>query len=159
MSDSGLKDYYDRELHYLRQMGREFGQQHPEVAGALRLEDNRADDPHVERLLDGFAFLAARVHRRIDDDLTEISQSLLNVISPHYLRPIPALSIAQLQPDASVPASGYTLPAGSMLVAPPADGVRCRFQTCYETTLWPLSVSDAAWFSGPATDLGAGTRE
>jgi type VI secretion system protein ImpG len=159
MQDSGLKDYYERELRYLRELGREFGQQHPEVASALRLEDKHADDPHVERLLEGFAFLAARVHRRIDDDFPEITQALLNIVSPHYLRPIPSMSIAQMYPDPAVPANGYPIAAGSVLVAPPAEGVRCRFQTCYDVTLWPLSVSSVNWSTGMATDLGAIGRD
>ncbi len=159
MRDSGLKDYYERELRFLREMGREFGQQHQEIAATLRLEDNRSDDPHVERLLEGFAFLAARVHRRIDDDFSEISQSLLNVLYPHYLRPIPSMSMIQFHPDPSAPPQGFPIPAGSTLVAPPADGVRCRFQTCYDVTLRPLSVSEASWVPGHAVELGTLARD
>lgn len=159
MRDEGLKDYYEQELRYLREMGAEFAEQHEEIASALRLEENRADDPHVERLLEGFAFLAARVHRRIDDDFTEICQSLLNVVYPHYLRPIPSVSVVQLEPDPDSPTSGFRVPAGSTLVAPPADGVRCRFRTCYDTTLWPLRVADAAWQSPHGLDLGVRGHE
>jgi type VI secretion system protein ImpG len=159
MRDKGLKDYYEQELRYLRELGTEFGEQHEEIASSLRLEDTRCDDPHVERLLEGFAFMAARVHRRIDDDFSEICQSLLNVVYPHYLRPIPAMSIVRFDPDPGAPTSGFQIPAGSTLVAPAADGVRCRFRTCYESTIWPLQVSDAAWQSAHGLGLGVQARD
>jgi type VI secretion system protein ImpG len=159
MRDHGLKDYYEQELRYLRELGAEFADQHEEIASALRLADNQSDDPHVERLLEGVAFLAARVHRRIDDDFSEICQSLLNVIYPHYLRPIPAVSVVHLQPEPGAPASGFRIPRGSTLVAPPADGVRCRFRTCYDTAVWPLRVADAGWTAPSGLDLGTRTRD
>lgn len=159
MRDLELKDYYEQELRYLRELGREFGEQHQEIASGLRLEGSRVDDPHVERLLEGFAFLAARVHRRIDDDFSEICQSLLNVVYPHYLRPIPSMTVVWMEPDPGAPGSGFHVPAGSTLVAPPADGVRCRFRTCYDTTIWPLRVGDAAWRGARGLDLGAAAGE
>jgi type VI secretion system protein ImpG len=161
MIDDRLKDYYEEELRFLRRMGAEFAQQHEEVADALRLEPNRCDDPHVERLLEGFAFLAARVHRRIDDDFSEISQSLLNLIYPHYLRPLPSMSVVEFQPDPEQgsPTTGLTIEAGRTLVAPPAKGVRCRFRTCYDTTLWPIDILEARWQSPHQLDLGGTARD
>lgn len=161
MIDHRLKEYYEEELRFLRRMGADFARQHEEIADALRLEPNRCDDPHVERLLEGFAFLAARVHRRIDDDLTEISQGLLNVVYPHYLRPLPSMSVVQLQLDPSQGAAnaGFTVEAGRTLVAPPTRGVRCRFRTCYDTTLWPVEVVEARWQSPHELDLGGHARE
>ena len=103
MRDKRLLDYYNRELRYLRALGAEFAEQYRDVASRLRLEPNRAEDPHVERLLQGVAFLTARVHLRIDDDFPEISQALLNVVYPHYLRPTPAMSIVQFRPEARTP--------------------------------------------------------
>ena len=145
MIDPRLKEYYEEELRFLRRLGADFAKQHEEIADGLRLEPNRCDDPHVERLLEGFAFLAARVHRRIDDDLTEISQSLLSLVYPHYLRPLPSMTVVEFQPDPDQggPSSGFLIEAGRNLVAPPTKGVRCRFKTCYDTTLWPLEVVDA----------------
>ena len=159
MRDLGLKDYYEQELRYLREMGSEFAQQHSEIAAGLRLEANRCDDPHVERLLEGVAFLAARVHRRIDDDFSDICQALLSVVYPHYLRPIPSVSIIQFHPDKGAPGAGYTIPAGSELVAPPADKVRCRFRTAYDTTIWPLEIREAEWVRAHALELGSAARD
>src|ERR1039457_3976458 len=93
-----LLEYYERELTYLRQMGGEFARKYPKVAGRLLLDPDRCDDPHVNRLLEGFALLAARVHRRIDDDFPEISESLTRIIHPGYLRPIPSMTTVEGQP-------------------------------------------------------------
>ncbi len=113
-----LLEYYERELTYLRQMGGEFARKYPKVAGRLLLDPDRCDDPHVNRLLEGFAFLAARVHRRIDDDFPEISESLTRIIHPGYLRPIPSMTIVECQPDPAQgkKTAGMRIPRGTPLV-------------------------------------------
>jgi type VI secretion system protein ImpG len=142
-----LLEYFERELSFLRRSGAEFSKRYPKIASRLLLEPNKCDDPHVERLLEGFAFLAARVHLKIDDDFSEVSEALLNVLSPHYVRPIPSLSLVQfeLDPEQGKLTSGLDLPRGSLLDSRPVRGVPCRFQTCYDTTLWPVTVEEAAW--------------
>ena len=142
-----LKLHYEAELKYLRQMGAEFKKQYPKIADRLLLDETVAKDPHVERLLEGFAFLAARIHKRLDDDFPEITDAMLNVVYPHYVRPLPSLSIAELKPD---PAQGkqtahITIPRGSRLFTRPSQGVTCRFQTCFETTVWPVELAEATW--------------
>jgi len=94
-----LKSYFESELTFLRQMGAEFAEKHPKIAARLVLEPDRCEDPHVERLLEAFALLAARVHLRIDDDFPRITEALLNILYPHYLRPIPSMSIAEFHSD------------------------------------------------------------
>lgn len=142
-----LLHYYEQELAYLRRMGAEFAKKYPKVASRLELEANKCEDPHVERLLEGVAFLAARVHLRIDDDFPEISESLLNVVFPHYVRPIPSLSLVQfhLDPEQGQLTTGLEIPRGSALYSRPVGGVPCRFRTCYDTTLWPVQVADVEW--------------
>jgi type VI secretion system protein ImpG len=142
-----LLEYYERELTYLRRLGGEFARKYPKVAGRLHLEPNKSDDPHVERLLEGVAFLAARVHRRIDDDLPELSEALLNVSHPHFIRPIPSCTIAQfhLDPLQGVLTDGFRIPRGTALFTRAAGGETCRFRTCESLTLWPIEVRDAEW--------------
>jgi hypothetical protein len=82
--------HYSQELTYLRYLGAEFANKYPKVAGRLLLEAGKCEDPHVERLLEGFAFLAARIHTKIDDEFPEVIESLLSVLYPYYLRPIPS---------------------------------------------------------------------
>jgi type VI secretion system protein ImpG len=143
-----LLGYYERELTYLRQMGGEFARKYPKVAGRLMLDPDRCDDPHVSRLLEGFAFLAARVHRRIDDDFPEISESLTRIIHPGYLRPFPAMTIVECQPDPAQgkKTAGMRIPRGTPLVTKATvDGLPCRFLTGYDVDLWPFSVASAEW--------------
>src|SRR3954468_7850762 len=91
--------YYERELQFIRQMAQEFARQYPAAAGRLLLEPNRSVDPHVERLIEAFALLAGRAQHKIDDEFPELTDSLLSVLYPHYLAPVPSLAVVQFVPD------------------------------------------------------------
>ena len=138
MSDA-LLPYYNRELAALRRQGAEFAEAHPKIAGRLRLAPDAVDDPHVERLLEGVAFLGARVQSRLDDEFPELTDALLGVLYPHYLAPVPSCAIMQFHcpPDLDGPAQ---LPAGLALDAEPVRGERCRFRTAWTETLWPIEI-------------------
>ncbi len=143
-----LLEYYERELSYLRQMGGEFAHKYPQVAGRLLLDPDHCEDPHVNRLLEGFALLAARVHRRIDDDFPEISEALIQIIHPGYLRPIPSMTVVECQADPAQgkKTAGVCVPKGSPLVTKATvEGLPCRFRTAYDVELWPFSVAAAEW--------------
>ena len=144
-----LLTYYERELSYLRHLGAEFAEKNPKIAGRLLLEAGESKDPHVERLLEGFAFLAARVHLKIDDDFPEISEALLSILYPHYIRPIPAMTIVEMHLDADQGGAmtPQQVPRGSGLNSRPVGGVPCQFKTCFDTTVWPLKVKSANWTS------------
>ena len=94
MSDS-LLPYYERELAAIRGLAGEFAAANPKIAGRLRLSGDAVDDPHVARLLEGVAFLAARVHHRLDDEFPELTDALLETLYPHYLAPVPSCTIVQ----------------------------------------------------------------
>jgi type VI secretion system protein ImpG len=140
-----LLTYYERELSYLRQLGQEFGQSYPKVAGRLLLEAGKCEDPHVERLIQAVAFLTARIHRKLDDEFPEITDALLGILYPHYLAPIPSMSIVEFVPDPEQGklTAGYTIARGTQLYSRPIEGVQCRFQTAYPVTLWPIEVVGA----------------
>jgi len=142
-----LLAYYERELTFLRQMGAEFAERYPKIAARLLLEPDRCEDPHVERLIEAFAFLAARVHLKLDDDFPEITEALLSVLYPHYIRPIPSMTVVEfhLDPEQGKLSTGLHIPRGSVLYSRPVDGAPCKFRTCYDTTLWPVTVSEAQW--------------
>jgi type VI secretion system protein ImpG len=142
-----LLDYYERELTFLRQMGAEFAAKYPKVASRLLLEPDRCEDPHVERMVEAFAFLAARVHLKIDDEFPEITEALLGILFPHYVRPVPSMSVVEfhLDPEQGKLTTGLKIPRGSLLYSRPVGGVPCRFRTCYDTTLWPVAVAEAQW--------------
>jgi type VI secretion system protein ImpG len=139
--------YYERELTYLRQTGAQFAEKYPKVAARLLLEADKCEDPHVERLLEAFAFLAARVHMKIDDEFPEITESLLGIVYPHFIRPIPSMSIVQFQldPEKGKLTTGMRVERNSVVYSRPVDGVPCKFRTCYDATLWPISVAAAEW--------------
>jgi type VI secretion system protein ImpG len=134
-----LHAYYNRELGYLRKLAAEFAEQHPKIAGRLRLSGEATDDPHVERLLQGFAFIAARIHRKLDDDFPELTQGLLEILYPHYLAPIPSMAVVELaaRPDLASP---LEVKPGTLIDAGPVQGDTCRFRTAYPVTLWPIQI-------------------
>lgn len=143
-----LLNYYERELTYIRQMGAEFAQKYPKLAGRLLLEPDRCEDPHVERLLEGFALLAARVHLKINDDFPEISTALLESLYPHYIRPIPSMSVVQFQLDPKgKTTTSLQIPKGSPLLSNRINGNYCKFRSAYDVTMWPLEVKECSWRS------------
>lgn len=148
---SDLLPYYERELSFLRQIAAEFAERYPKIAGRLAIEPDKCDDPHVERLIQAFAFLAARIQRKIDDEFPEITESFLGILWPHYLAPIPSMSIVQfsLDPEQAKLQTGHTIPAESVLSSRPVEGTPCRFRTCYPVTIWPVDLLSAR-FEPPA---------
>src|SRR5260370_9522721 len=130
-------------------MGADFAEKYPKVASRLLLEPTRCEDPHVERLIEAAAFLSARVHLKIDDEFPEIPDALLTVLYPHYIRPIPSMTVAQLHldPDQGKLAGGLPIPRASMLYSRPVEGYPCKFRTCYDPILWPLSIAEAQWLT------------
>ncbi|CAH2602712.1 Protein ImpG/VasA [Rhodovastum atsumiense] len=160
MSDS-LLPVYNRELDALRTLAGSFAEAHPKVAGRLRLGPGVVDDPHVARLLEGVAFLCARVQQRLDDEFPEITDALLGALYPHYLAPVPAAAIVQFaaRPDLRVK---VTLPAGTKLETDPVRGEPCRFRTTGDTTLWPVTIESARLtglpLAAPANPAAKGAR-
>ncbi len=146
MSDD-LLHYYERELSFVRKSGVDFARRYPKIAARLQLESTRSEDPHVERLIEGFALLAARVQHKIDEDAPEISEALLGLLYPQHVRPIPSASLVELSLDPAQGqlTAGFTIPRGAELRSRPVSGAVSRFRTCYDTTVWPLTVADARW--------------
>lgn len=160
MQDDLLR-YYERELTYLRQLGAEFGRQYPKVASRLQLEATRCEDPHVERLLEGFSFLTARIQRRLDDDFPEISESLLEMLHPQIVRPLPAMSVVEMQLDPAQGRApeGFAVARGSILHSKPVGGAPCVFRTTYPVVLYPLSIASAEWTIPSRIGAGASGRD
>jgi type VI secretion system protein ImpG len=111
----------------------------------------QCSDPHVERLIESFAFLTARLQRRIDGEFPDITSSLLGVMYPHLVDPIPPLAIAQftVDPLQTKITSGHVIPRETPLFSQTASGLTCRFRTCYPVTLYPFELASAG-FESPA---------
>ncbi|RKG84539.1 type VI secretion system baseplate subunit TssF [Corallococcus terminator] len=132
--------YYLSELTYLREMGRAFGLANPSVAGLLV---ERGADPDVERLLEGFAFLTARIRERLDDNVPEMVHGLTELLLPHYLRPLPATTIVEFTPQVRALRGRSRIPAGAEVASQPLDGTSCVFRTTSDVDLMPLTLQDA----------------
>ncbi|QGJ71942.1 Type VI secretion system baseplate subunit TssF [Planctomycetales bacterium 10988] len=161
MGTEALFPYYERELIYIRQIAQEFAQKYPAAAGRLMIEANRSSDPHIERLIESFAFLAGRVRHKLDDEFPELTDALLSVIAPHYLRPIPSMAIAQfvIDPSRGALPEGFDIPPKSELRSPRVGDVACRYRTVYPTKLWPLEIRKARLQAPPyPTDFRAPRR-
>ena len=160
-----LLPHYERELAFLHSASKEFSARYPRVAGQLQLGADSAD-PHVERLIQSFALLSARIQKRLDDDFPLFTEAFLEVLYPHYLRPFPSCSIAQFDVGslAGQMSQAGSVERGSLLTTRPVRGVTCKFRTAYEVQLLPLKLSALSFKSavhapegtpvpGPATSL------
>lgn len=132
--------YYNNELSFLRASGSDFGKANPKIAGHLSLNHKGFEDPHVARLIESFAFLTARIHRKIDDDLPELADALLDVLYPHYLLPVPSLSIVQFNANPNA-TGGYLLPNKTDIENSSNYGHACQFTTCYDVMLYPIEIT------------------
>lgn len=144
--DDSLLSYYEQELTYIREMGAEFGRKYPKIAGRLLLEADKSEDLHVERLIEAFAFISGRIHKKIDDDFPEITQSLLNIVYPHYVAPIPSMTIVRFDPiRQNLTEAGINIPKGTALFSQPVAGSPLNFRTSMPVVLWPVEVTGAGF--------------
>ena len=153
--DPRLLRYYNRELQHLREMGGEFAKEFPKIASRLGLDGFECADPYVERLLEGFGFMAARVQLKVDAEFPRFTQHMLEMVYPHYLAPTPSMAVVQFQPDLGEGglASGFVVPRGSILRSVLGKGERtpCEYRTAQDVTLWPLELAEAEYFTGAAS--------
>jgi len=149
--DPRLLLYYNRELQYIRESGQEFAKEFPKIAGRLGLETLECTDPYVERLLESFAYLTARVQLKIDSEFPHFAQQLLHMVYPHYLSPTPSMAVVQLQPSLTEGSlsDGFKIPRGSALksVIGRGEQTACEYRTAHEVTLWPLEITGAEYTS------------
>jgi type VI secretion system protein ImpG len=147
--DPRLLRYYNQELRYLREMGAEFAREFPKIAGRLGMEGMEVSDPYVERLIEGCAFLAARVQLKQDAEFPELSQRLIEMISPNLAAPVPSMLVARIQcaKDSNL-VNGFRVPRGSALLGSETalSRTRCEFRTAQDVVLTPITVTSAEYF-------------
>ncbi|QCR36016.1 type VI secretion system baseplate subunit TssF [Nissabacter sp. SGAir0207] len=144
MDDLTLR-YYDAEMRYLLEAGEEFARAHPDRAAMLNLDKAGARDPYVERLLEGFAFLMGRLREKLDDDLPELTEGLVSLLWPHYLRTIPSMSVVAFTPDWQQMKEPMHIEKGFEVLSRPVGekGTRCRYTTTREVNVLPLALDRA----------------
>lgn len=152
--DPRLLRHYNEELSYLREAAREFGDEHEAVAGRLGLKTPTDPDPYVERLLEGVAFLGARVQLKLADQYPEFTHHLLHAIQPHYLAPMPSICVAGFEPKDGdqILLKGHLVKRGTMLTATATDqdNAAVQFRTGHDVTLWPIRISEVEYLSSRA---------
>jgi type VI secretion system protein ImpG len=158
--DPRLLRHYDQELQFVREMGAEFATEFPKIAGRLGLEAFECLDPYVERLLEGFAFLAARVQLKLEAEFPTFTQNLLDVVYPHFLAPTPSMAIVDFKPDllGGKFENGYQIPRDTPLFSILGKGevTSCEFRTAQDVVIWPVVVSDVQYLSGSAAVSSVG---
>ena len=161
--DPRLLRLYESELAYIREVGGEFAREFPKIAARLSLGSLEVADPYVERLLEGFALLTARVQLKMEAEFPTFTQSLLQMVYPHYLGPTPAMAVVQFQPEATLRGlpDGVRLPAGTELrsLLGTEDQTNCEFRTAHEVRLLPIELAEASYIASPAAVAALGLPE
>ena len=158
--DTRLLRHYEQELAYLRKMGAEFAASYPRIAEGLGMDGTEVLDPYVERILEGAAFLSARVQLELELQYPAFAAHLFEIVYPQVLAPMPSVMIAEFHPDMANTAleAGHLLPRGTRVTAMPVErsSTRCEFRTAQDVTLWPLTVSEAEYIDGRGALVAAG---
>ncbi len=151
--DPRLLRYYEKELQFIREMGSEFSRQYPKIASRLNMDGLECADPYVERLLEGFAFLTARVQLKMDAEYPQFTENLLDIIYPQYLSPTPSMAIVQFKPSLTEGAltEGFRIERGTVLRTAVGGSIQtsCSFLTAHNVDLWPIKIEDAVYIGHP----------
>ena len=158
--DTRILKHYETELAYLREMGAEFANAYPKIAARLGMDELEVLDPYVERLLEGSAFLSARVQLELELQYPQFTNNLLEVVYPHYLPPIPSMMIAELAPDMEngAIAEGFTFKRGTSLRSQQIEetNAACTFVTANDLTIWPIEITEAQYIDGRGELVASG---
>lgn len=145
--DKKFLDYYNKELTYMREMAQDFALHHPKIAARLGMHGIEIADPYVERLIEAFCFMSARIQIKLDAGFPLFTKRLLDIIYPNYTSPVPAMGVVQLKPDFKEGnlTQGYTVNRHSAFYTPitPGETTRCEFRNGHTVTLWPLEIIEA----------------
>jgi len=154
-SDRDMIELYGREIGYLRERGAEFAKDYPKIAARLGISGQVVADPHVERLIEAFAFLSARLQRELEAELPLFTNALLGVIYPQLACPLPAMAIAQFEidPKEAKLGSGYTIEKHTPVFASAQSGETCHFRTALPIALWPIEIKSAGIIPPELLDL------
>ena len=158
--DTRLLKHYETELAFVREMGAEFAQSYPKIASRLGMDGIEIDDPYVERLVESFAFLTSRIQLELDMRYPQFTQHLLEIVYPHYLAPVPAMFVAQFQPEKGLDKK-FTLKRGTKMQSALREGDRtaCEFRTAHDVDLWPIKIEEVQYFAGRGEMVAAGLGE
>ena len=155
--DRRLLRYYNQELQHLRSTAGDFAREFPKIASRLALDDFACGDPYVERLLEGFAFLAARVQLKLDAEFPQFTQSILETVYPNYLSPTPSMAVVGFTPELAAVdmENGYVIDRGTVLrsVIGKDELTACEYRTGHSVTIWPLKLTKGEYIARDLSSL------
>jgi type VI secretion system protein ImpG len=161
--DPRLLRLYDQELKFVRELGGEFATEFPKIAGRLGLDAFECADPYVERLLEGFAFLAARVQLKLESEFPTFTQNLLEIVYPHFLAPTPSMAVVNFKPDLQGGKfeNGYPIPRDTAMfgILGKGDVTACEFRTAHDVTIWPVTLTEVEYLAGTAAVSALGLTD
>ncbi|WP_090137929.1 type VI secretion system baseplate subunit TssF [Limnohabitans sp. DM1] len=156
-----LLQYYNEELTFMRESAGDFAAQHPKIARRLGMQGQDVADPYVERLIESFCYMSARMRIKLDAEFPRLTQRLLEVVYPNYVSPTPSMAVAQLHPKATEGdfSQGFVVPRGTSFYAkvPPGEVTSCQFRSSQDVTLWPLQI-ESAKLTGVPPDIPSPER-
>lgn len=155
--DTRLLKYYETELGFIREMGAEFAEAYPKIASRLGMDGIEINDPYVERMVESFAFLTSRIQLELDMRYPHFTQHMLEIIYPHYLAPVPAMTITQFVPEKGFD-KAHRIKRGTRMRSPLREGdqTACEFRTAHDVDLWPLEITEAQYFASRGEVVAAG---
>lgn len=161
--DPRLLRLYDQELKFVRELGGEFAAEFPKIAGRIGLDAFECADPYVERLLEGFAFLAARVQLKLESEFPTFTQNLLDIVYPHFLAPTPSMAVVNFKPDLQGGKfeNGYLIPRDTAMlgILGKGDITACEFRTAHDVTIWPVALGEVEYLGGAAAVSALGLTD
>lgn len=151
-----LLPYYKNELVYLRSLGKKFSENYSELAGQLGISHTgELNDPHIERLIESFAFLNARLQRKLDDDLPELTDALIDTVFPHFTKLQPSFTIAQFASNVKEEEATVVIPQGTLLTTRRVQNEQLKFSLCQQTTIHPVKIDEIAVQRNVDANFGA----
>ncbi|MCH7336121.1 type VI secretion system baseplate subunit TssF [Acinetobacter sp. NIPH 2699] len=150
-----LLPYYEKQLQEFGQQSREFAQKYPKIAQRLSLNQEQIDDPHIERLIQAFSLISARIDKKLADSYDVFTYSLFEVMFPQYLRHFPACSVVSFEDINKIKqlTSPHLIPQKTALRSRSFKGVQCEFNTTNDVRLLPIALTELDFQTSPSTHM------
>lgn len=150
-----LLPYYEKQLQEFGQQSRAFAQKYPKIAQRLSLNQEQIDDPHIERLIQAFSLVAARIDKKLNDSYDVFTRALFEVMFPQYLRPFPACTVVSFEDQHKLKqlTEVHVIPAKTALKSRSIKGVQCEFNTTQAVRLLPITLTNLNFTTAPSVHL------
>lgn len=150
-----LLPYYEKQLQEFSQQSRDFALKYPKIAQRLSLHQEQIDDPHIERLIQAFSFISARIDKKLADSYDVFTRSLFEVMFPQYLRHFPACTVVSFddQNKQKQLTEPHLIPRQTALKSRSFKGVQCEFTTTRDVRLLPIGLVDLNFKTMPSAHM------